>query len=436
MTEMKKANCCAKPNCVTSGKPANDGNGTPNLSAESSLQKMCEELTAVKYNIIHVMVVSSAFVFAIEQAARSKRVHYNINLKQYTEKFDGYTGEILTGAIMSRHLTKRYLTPEDDYNCPFSDDTQAIAENELRETENSRSQALSALRSWIEQNPRFKAIRMDSNYLLRFLRAKKFSVPMAQIALERYVLLRQSWGIAFNQLDFKLPVMMELLELGFVFMSPFKDKLGRRVAIHRPGVFDPYKYTNQDMCRAMGICFETVMEDEDAQVRGIVHFADGAGVTFPHLTLFTPKEAVRIVKNGERTVPIRHKEIYGVNVHPTVKFALDFGMGLISEKIRRRVRLYTSIKDVEIDKKLLPQEYGGVMPMREMIELWKQELAKKRDILLLNDKMAVRLEMYSEAAREGAISALRAGLNTCSGADAVGDAMRGLTGNFRKLEVD
>lgn len=69
-------------------------------------------------------------------------------------------------------------------------------------------------------------------------------------------------------------------------------------------------------------------------------------------------------------------------------------------------------------------------------ELWKEELAMKRDILLLGDKMAVRLEMYSEAAREGAISVLRAGANTCAGTDAVGDAMRGLTGNFRKLEVD
>lgn len=62
------------------------------------------------------------------------------------------------------------------------------------------------------------------------------------------------------------------------------------------------------------------------------------------------------------------------------------------------------------------------------------ELASRRDILLLNDKMSVRLEMYSEAAREGAVSALRAG--GCAGPDAVGDAMRGLTGNFRKLEVD
>ncbi|XP_037299763.1 alpha-tocopherol transfer protein-like [Manduca sexta] len=337
---------------------------------------------------------------------------------------------------MSKRLTKRFLTDADKYQCSLSVETQTIAENELRETENSRSQALTALRSWMEQNPKLLTVRLDSNFLLRFLRTKKFSVPMAQEAIERYLLLRQSWGIAFNQLDYKLPVMMELIDLGFIFVSPFKDKCGRRVIIYKPGVFDPYKYTNQDMCRVMGICYETIMEDEENQVRGLVHFADGAGVSFPHLTLFTPREAVRIVKNGERTVPMRHKEIYGVNVHPTIKFALDFGMALISEKIRKRVKLYTSIEDVEIDKSVLPKEYGGVMPMRQMIDLWKEELANKRDTLLMNDKMSVRLEMYSEAAREGAVSALRAGANTCAGADAVGDAMRGLTGNFRKLEVD
>ncbi|CAG9558194.1 unnamed protein product [Danaus chrysippus] len=336
---------------------------------------------------------------------------------------------------MSRRLTKRYLTPADAYKCPLSAETQAIAEKELRETENSRSQALEALRKWLEQNPKFLSIRLDANFLLRFLRTKKFSVPMAQEAIERYVLLRQSWGIAFNQLDYTLPVISEIIDLGYIFASPFKDKLGRRVVIYRPGVFDPYKFTNQDMCRVMGICYETLMEDEETQVRGLVHYADGGGVSFPHLTLFTPREAVRIVKNGERTIPLRHKEIYGANVHPTIKFALDFGMALISEKIRKRVKLYTSIEDVEIDKQLLPQEYGGTMPMKTMIEKWKVEMASKRETLLMNDKMAVRLEMYSEAAREGAVSALRAG-GTCAATDSVGDAMRGLTGNFRKLEVD
>lgn len=65
------------------------------------------------------------------------------------------------------------------------------------------------------------------------------------------------------------------------------------------GVFDLDLFTNADMCRLHGIVYETLMEDEENQIRGYVHFADGQGVGFSYLTLFTIKEAVRIVKNGE-----------------------------------------------------------------------------------------------------------------------------------------
>jgi len=67
---------------------------------------------------------------------------------------------------------------------------------------------------------------------------------------------------------------------------------------------------------------------------------------------------------------MRHKEVYGINVHPSVKFALDFGMSLISEKIRSRVKIYTSLEDAinnNMDVSMLPKEYGGTIPMKEMI---------------------------------------------------------------------
>nr|CAH7751972.1 unnamed protein product [Callosobruchus chinensis] len=94
-------------------------------------------------------------------------------------------------------------------------------------------------------------------------------------------------------------MMEELTNLGYIFACPKRDKLGRRVIITRPGVFDLDKFTNGDMCRIHGIAYETLMEDEENQIRGFVHFADGQGVGFAYLTLFTIKEAVRIVKNGE-----------------------------------------------------------------------------------------------------------------------------------------
>lgn len=78
---------------------------------------------------------------------------------------------------MSRRSTKRYLTEADEYQCPLSAETQKIAEDELRETQNSRSQALSALRSWMEQNPKLMAVRMGMYLLLMF------NVPILRIAV-------------------------------------------------------------------------------------------------------------------------------------------------------------------------------------------------------------------------------------------------------------
>ncbi|XP_051161892.1 clavesin-2-like [Leptopilina boulardi] len=332
-----------------------------------------------------------------------------------------------------------WATEEDDYECPLSKETQKMAKDELREDKNTRDQALEQIRNWVKLNPRIENSRMDGRFFLRFLRCKKFNVPMSQEAIERYLLLRQVYHPAFNHLDITEPTMEELLSLGYLFAVPGRDVKGRRVIVARPGVFDPYKYSNADMCKIHGITYESLMEDEESQVRGFVHFADGAGVSFPHLTLFTPKEAVRIVKNGERTVPMRHKEVHAINAHPSLKFALDFGMSLISEKIKSRVKIYTSLEDAKnnkMDTSMLPKEYGGTMPMKEMIDLWRKELLAIRPMLLNNDKMRVRMELYSEKAREGAVSALKQGMN-CFSASSNGDpTIHGISGSFRKLEVD
>ena len=75
----------------------------------------------------------------------------------------------------------------------------------------------------------------DSQFLLRFLRCKKFNVPMAQEATERYLLLRQVYHPAFHCLNIEEPTMNELLNLGYLFAVPGRDSKGRRVIVARPG---------------------------------------------------------------------------------------------------------------------------------------------------------------------------------------------------------
>lgn len=107
----------------------------------------------------------------------------------------------------------------------------------------------------------------------------------------------------------------------------------------------------------------------------------------------------------------------------------------------------------------MPKEYGGDMPLSEMIgelfnhklkllffaklshlgflfvclELTKKELMESRDRVMMLDEMKVRMECYSERAREGAVSALKQGM-LCKMDN--GPFESGLCGNFRKLEVD
>lgn len=139
-------------------------------------------------------------------------------------------------------------------------------------------------------------------------------------------------------------------------------------------------------------------------------------------------------------VPMRHKEFHGTLVNPAMKFVLDFGLSLMSEKLRNRVQFHTKLDDqTSVDRNLLPAEYGGKIPMSEMIEMFKLELEAKRDLLLSHDNMNVRVELYPEAVLLGSARALKVPLDAPVEAfeqkkDMFG--MNGLPGSFRKLEID
>lgn len=137
---------------------------------------------------------------------------------------------------------------------------------------------------------------------------------------------------------------------------------------------------------------------------------------------------------------MRHKAIHGTLVHPSIKFGVDFMMNILSEKLKNRVKIHTNINAIDtIDMKILPKEYGGNIPMKDMIEAFKNELKEKREFLLSHDKMNVRFEQYPEAVRQGSIKALSLPLDSPDDAfneknDSYG--MSGMQGSFRKLEFD
>ena len=62
-----------------------------------------------------------------------------------------------------------WVTPEDNYECSLSEETQKLAKEELREDKNTRDQALEQVRNWIKLNPRIQNCRLGERTTYIFL---------------------------------------------------------------------------------------------------------------------------------------------------------------------------------------------------------------------------------------------------------------------------
>lgn len=124
---------------------------------------------------------------------------------------------------------------EDEYKCTLDADTLEAARLELREDDGIREQTLEQFRHWIQKHPTIKKCRTDSLFLLRFLRTKKFSLPLAQEMLERYLTIRQLYPDWFQNLDAYDPDIEAIIDSGYLVPLPERDQHGRKVILSCAG---------------------------------------------------------------------------------------------------------------------------------------------------------------------------------------------------------
>ncbi|XP_001608056.1 clavesin-1 [Nasonia vitripennis] len=306
----------------------------------------------------------------------------------------------------------------DAYKCSLSSQAQAIAKRELREDEATREHALEQFRDWIQKHPSIKNCRTDAVFLLRFLRTKKFSLPLAQEMLERYLTIRQLYPDWFQNLDIDDPEIEAIIDAGYLVPLLKRDSHGRKVILSCAGRFDPYKFTSAQMVRVHSLVVEALMDEEESQVHGYTHLNDESGLTMGHLSSWSITDIRNMLTCIQNSTPMRHKETHLVNVPGCATKIIELALSLLNEKLRSRVLLHKSLDDLQntVDPKILPKEYGGEVPLAEMIAEFKKSLrAKRNEIKALDD-------MYIEISPK----------DTCSASEGLG----GLSGSFRKLEVD
>jgi len=326
-------------------------------------------------------------------------------------------------------MKQEIIGSEDDYTCLLSKELQELSRRELQEDGKKRRKALSEVRKWIKSQSHIKKVRLDSNFLLRFLRMQKFEVKESCEILDKYLNMRWQHPSWFQNLDCRDPKLAELISMGYILALPERDAHGRRVIYSKAGAFDANRFNTSDMMRAHILTFETLLNDEENQVRGFTYVLDEKSVTWNQLSIWTPSEVSKAFSCCERALPMRHREIHFLNLPWTMTIVFQFAKSLLSDKIRKRFQTHSSLESLgqQVDVDVLPSEYGGSRSIEECVQLWKEELEANRTRVLSLDQMRISTEPASEH-----LQLVRKKSRHDSGS---GCQMLGVVGSMRKMEL-
>ncbi|XP_058835777.1 retinaldehyde-binding protein 1-like [Topomyia yanbarensis] len=295
-----------------------------------------------------------------------------------------------------------------------------IAKQELGESEFVRQQSLEQMRAWIVKNQRIKSCRTDDRFLLRFLRVKKFSVIRACEMLEKYLTMRQTYPKWCRNLD---PLDKDLQEvLDYCALLPVgRDSEGRIVLIGIVRNFNAQKHNSDFMIRLNMLVTESLFDDEANQIAGFTHVFDNSDMSMAHVTCWTMENLTGYLRSVTNCVPARLKQNHFVNVPGFAAQISKYCLTFASEKLKSRIYCHRSVTELKknIDVDLLPEEYGGKIPLTELNEHFKKYLLQKRDMLLALDEMEIQLGEQAEPTHGN-----------------VDMADSGVAGSFRKLQID
>ncbi|XP_050092564.1 clavesin-2-like [Anopheles aquasalis] len=303
-----------------------------------------------------------------------------------------------------------------DANC------QQLARDFLRENPTIREQSLAQLRDWIAKHPNIKRCRTDARFLLRFLRTKKYSFIHASQMLERYLACREVHPQWFKGLDIEDREMRDLVEAGFLYPLLEKDARGRTMIFGDAGTLNPKIYTIGHGCRMHMLVGETLYDDASVQCAGFVLVYDLTGITMGLLGLVTLNDIRDLATYLNNAVPMRIQELHFVNTPSLALKVANFTMAILNEKLRNRISCHRNWEELhkKIDKRLMPQEYGGLIPKEKHIEAFKEQCRLHRNQMLALDKL--NYEVSRDASYRKKSEA--------------GEIEKGTIGSFRKLQLD
>ncbi|CAN7936961.1 unnamed protein product [Ixodes hexagonus] len=264
-----------------------------------------------------------------------------------------------------------------------------IAEQELGETESRREEALEELNRLLQDEPDLDA-RRDPEFLLRFIRVRKYDVDAALATITNYYKNRLAFASAFTGLT---PATVKPEAKPLYFVLPERDLQGRLVLVMRLGAWMPDIVSYHEFQQAGMMCLDHVAADPSTQTAGVSLIIDCEGFTATKMLSCSISLMRRGLDYLQNSLPMRVKAQHIVRE----SYVFDLLYALLRPFIKKKMtaRIHCHGYDFEklheqIDPSALPEEYGGQGPPLDLDAFWKG-LGDEEHVFVENNRYGYRV---------------------------------------------
>ncbi|XP_073823127.1 alpha-tocopherol transfer protein-like [Musca autumnalis] len=246
--------------------------------------------------------------------------------------------------------------------CPdLPDDIKKIA-IEQGESEETRAQKIEEFRNYIHKHNGCQPHRTDDEYLMRFLRARYWDIPLSYKLICNYYKFRDQNKSYFEKVrPFELTY---IASKDIVDVTPYRDRCGRRIMIYRFGLWKPSEITTDDIFRATICLLEMGSMEPINQVVGGIGIFDLQGISFNHILHLSPSVASKMIALMVTSMPTRVDSLHIVNQNFIFNAALKIFHPFLDAEMREHLFIHGSNMaslHKHIDPDCLPKRYGGTL---------------------------------------------------------------------------
>ncbi|XP_059484483.1 alpha-tocopherol transfer protein-like isoform X2 [Neocloeon triangulifer] len=273
----------------------------------------------------------------------------------------------------------------------LTDELYQKAKEELGETPEIRADSLVKLRDMIRDKADI-ACQLDDDFLLRFLRARRFHTERSYKLLENYVNFKASRPDIHENV---WPQRLKFLgDEDVISVPPYKDQHGRRMIIYKVGNWSTSKYKIVELFKASVVVMELGIMEKATTVLGGVCIFDLGGVGLSHVWNITPAVAETIIDMLVKCFPMRIHAIHIVFQPMVCQMMFAIFKPMLDKRMQDRIFFHGSDMaslHEHISPKRLPKKYGGIHENFNY-RLWIDNLERNPKVMKALQQLGYQLE--------------------------------------------